>query len=203
MVEHERGSVGRGVCRSSADPYRPFSGAILAQRPCLCAPRIADSVRSRGCPGSLIEVQRLRFESGRAVCRQMVILQPPIAWVAFSNVRLGRGERSVSGGVLFRGCLCISSGLAAVENGLHVGARLLVWRDAVVTPHGAGSGVVGGQGESGGPELVGEAAQVGDAGVDILPGVEGVRDAEVALRARHQLHQALGSGGRLRARAVP
>ena len=64
----------------------------------------------------------------------------------------------------------------------------------VVAPHGAGPGVVGGQREHG-PELVGEAAQVGDAGVDILPGVEGVGDAEVALRARHQLHQALGSGG--------
>ena len=45
---------------------------------------------------------------------------------------------------------------AAVENGLHVGARLLVWRDAVVAPHGAGPGVVGGQREHG-PELVGEA----------------------------------------------
>ena len=107
VVEHEQGSVGRGVCRSSADPYRPFIGDILAQRPCLCAPRIADGVRPRGCPGSVIEVQRLRPESGRAVCRQMVILQPPITWVAFSNVRLGRGARSVSGGVLFRGRLCI------------------------------------------------------------------------------------------------
>ena len=109
VVEYEQGSVGRGVCRSSAAPYRPFIGDILAQRPCLCARRIADSVRPRGCPGSVIEVQRLRFESGRAVCRQMVILQPPIAWVAFSNVCLGRGERSVSRGVLFRGRLCIGN----------------------------------------------------------------------------------------------
>ena len=201
-MEYEQGSVGRGVCRASADPYRPFIGDILAQRPCRCAPRIADSVRPRGCPGSVIEVQRLRLESGRAVCRQMGTLQPPITWVAFSNVRLGRGERSVSGGVLFGGRLCIGNLSAAVENGLHVGARLLVWRDAVVAPHGAGPGVVGGQGEHG-PELVGETSQVGDAGVDILPGVEGVGDAEVALRARHQLHQALGSGGRLRGCAVP
>ena len=95
--------------RSSADPYRPFIGDILAQRRCLCAPRIADGVRPRGCPGSVIEVQRLRFQSGRAVCCQVVILQPPIAWVAFSNVRLGRGERSVSGGVLFCGRLCIGN----------------------------------------------------------------------------------------------
>ena len=43
-------------------------------------------------------------------------------------------------GVLFLGRLCISSGLAAVENGLRVGARLLVWRDAVVAPYGAGPG---------------------------------------------------------------
>ena len=48
----------------------------------------------------------------------MVILQPPIAWVGFSNVRLGRGERSVSRGVLFRGRLCIGNCSAAVENGL-------------------------------------------------------------------------------------
>ena len=201
VVEHEQGSVGCGVCRSSADPYRPFIGDILAQRTCLCAPRIADSVRPRGWPGSVIDVQRLRLASGRAVCRRMVILQPPIAWRAVSNVRLGRGERSVSGGVLFRGRLCIGNCSAAVENGLHVGARLLVWRDAVVAPHGGGPGVVGGQRDHG-PELVGEPAQVGDAGVDILPGVEGVGDAEVALRARHQLHQALGSGGRLRGCAV-
>ena len=44
------------------------------------------------------------------------------------------------------------------------------------------NGVVGGQDEIG-PELVGEAAQVGDAGADVLPGGEGVGDAEVALRA--------------------
>ena len=202
MVEYEQGSVGHSVRRSGADPYRPFIGDILVQRPCLCAPRIAASVRPRDCPGSVIEIQRLRLESGRPVCRQMVILQPPIAWVGFSNVRLGRGERSVSGGVLFRGRLCIGDCSAAVENGLHVGARLFVWRDAVVAPHGGGSGVVGGQREHG-PELVGEPAQVGDAGVDILPGVEGVGDAEVALRARHQLHQALGAGRRLRGCAVP
>ena len=96
VLEREQGSVGRDVCRSSADPHRPFIGDILAQRTFLCAPRIAASVRPRGCAGSVIEVQRLRFESGHAACRRMVILQPPIAWLAVSNVRLGRGERSVS-----------------------------------------------------------------------------------------------------------
>ena len=202
VVEYEQGGVGRGVCRSSADPYRPFNGDILAQRPCLCALRIAASVRPRGCAGSFIEVQRLRFESVRAVCRRMVILQPPVARVGFGDVRLGRGARSVFGGGVFGGRLCIGNCSAAVENGLHVGVGLLVWRDAVVAPHGGGPGVVGGQGEHG-PELVVEAAQVGDAGVDILPGVEGVGDAEVLLRARHQLHQALGSGGRLGSCAVP
>ena len=200
MVDEES-SVGRGVCRSGADPYRPFVGDIQAQRPCPCAPRIAASVRPRGCAGSVIEVHRLRFESGRAVCHRMVILQPPVARVALGNVRLGRGAGSVSGGVLFGGRLCIGDCWAAVEHGLHVGARLPVWRDAVVAPHGAGPGVVGGDGEHG-PELVGKAAQVGDAGVDVLAGVEGVGDAEVALRARHQLHQALGAGGRLGGCAV-
>ena len=131
----------------------------------------------------------------------MVILQPPVAWVAFGNVRLGRGARSVSGGVVFCWRLCIGNCSAAVENGLHVGARLLVWRDAVVAPHGAGPGVVGGKGELG-AELVGETAQVGDAGVDVLSGVEGIGDTQVVLRARHQLHQALGAGRRLGAGAV-
>ena len=90
---------------------------------------------------------------------------------------------------------------ASVENGAHVGARLFVRRNAVVPPHGAGPGVVGGHPENG-PELVGETAQVGDAGIDVLPGVEGIRHAEVELRAGHQLHQALGSGRRLRVRTV-
>ena len=133
----------------------------------------------------------------------MVILQPAVGrGGVFSNVRLGHGERPVLGRVMFLGCLRADSWPAAVENGPYVGARLRIWRDAVVAPHGAGPGVVGGDGEHG-SELVGEAAQVGDAGVDILAGVEGVGDAEVALRARHQLHQALGAGRRLRGCAVP
>ena len=62
-----------------------------------------------GSPGSAVEVERLaqrvRLESGAPVGRQVVILRPPIAWAAFSNVRLGRGVRSV----MFREHLCISS----------------------------------------------------------------------------------------------
>ena len=137
-------------------------------------------------------VQRPRLESGRAVCRRMVILQP--------SRNGGPGVRPVCGRVLFLSFLYVSRGPAAVEHGPHVGVRLFEWRDAVVAPHGARPGVVGGQGENG-PELVG-AAQVGDAGVDVLPGVEGAGDAEVALRARNKLHQALGSGWRLRGCAV-
>ena len=139
---------------------------------------------------------------GRGVRRRMVILQPAVDRGVFCEARLGHCERSVSGRVMFLGCLRAGNWSAAVENGPYVGARLSIWRDAVVAPHGSGPGVVGGQGEHG-PELVGEAAQVGDAGVDVLPGVEGIGDAEVALRARHQLHQALGAGGRLRGCAVP
>ena len=172
----------------------PESGACIAAstgRPGPSRRTLASAVR-RSAP----------WWSTGAVGRQVVILRPPVAWVAFGNVRLARGVRSVSGGILFRGRLCISSGPVAVENRPYVGARLCIWRDAVVAPHGAGPGIVGGDGEHG-PELVGEAAQVGDAGVDVLAGVEGVVDAEVALRARHQLHQALGAGGRLRGCAVP
>ena len=91
---------------------------------------------------------------------------------------------------------CVSrSWSAAVEkNGPDVGARLFVWRDAVEAANGAGPGVIGSEGENG-PKLVGETAQVGDAGVAYLLGVEGIGNAEVVLRVRHQLHQALGSGG--------
>ena len=194
---HESDSVRRGVC-GTIDLYRAFISDTLAQRSRPRAPRMDELVWQRGSPGSVDH----RLESGRTVCRRMVILRPPVNRGAFSKVRLGHGVRPVSGGVMFLGCLCVASWPAAVENGLHVGARLCVWRDAVVAPHGAGPCVVGGDGELG-PELVGEAAQVGNAGVDVLPGVEGVGDAEVALRARHQLHQALGSGGRLRGCAVP
>ena len=111
MVEHESGGVGREVCpiQRRRPVYRPFIGDVLAQRPRLRAPRIDERVRRHGYPGSVVAVQRVRRASGRAVYRQVVILQPPVAWVAFSNVRLGRGVRSVSGGVMFREGLCISS----------------------------------------------------------------------------------------------
>ena len=105
------------------------------------------------------------------------------------------------GQIPFLGFLYVGRRRAAAEHGPHVGLRLPVGRDAFVAPHGPGPGVVGGQRENG-PELVGEAAQVGDAGVDVLPRVEGVGDAQVALRTGHQLHQALGAGGRLRGCAV-
>ncbi len=196
------------MCRSgAADLYRALIGDTLAERPCLRIPRDDELVRRRGRPGSVVRVQRRvehpRLESGRRVHCQMVILRPVVGrGGVFSNVRLGHGERPVLERVMFLGCLRADSWPAAVENGPYVGAGLRIWRDAVVAPHGAGPGVVGGDGEHG-PELVGEAAQVGDASIDMLAGVEGVGDDEVALRARHQLHQALGSGGRLRGCAVP
>ena len=144
VVEHESGGVRRGVCRSIAiDLCRTFIGDTLAQCPRQRAPQI-DLVRRRGYPSSVVQVhrlaERLRLESGRAVYRQMVIQQPPVDWGAFSKVRLGHGVRSVFGRVMFLVCLCVSSWSAAVENGPYVGVCLFVWRDAVVTPHGAGSG---------------------------------------------------------------
>ena len=38
---------------------------------------------------------------------------------------------------MFLGCLRAGNRSAAVENGAHIGARLCIWRDAVVAPHGA------------------------------------------------------------------
>ena len=67
---------------------------------------------------------------------------------------------------------------ASGEDGTYVGTRLIVGRNAVVAAHGAGPSVVGGERENG-PELVGEAPQVGDACVDI--GVWGAMERKVRL----------------------
>ena len=72
-------------------------------------------------------VQRPRLESGRAVCRQMVILQLRFGGGAFSKVRLGPGVRLVSGRILFLGFLYVSRRAAAAEHGPHVGSAL--WRE--------------------------------------------------------------------------
>ena len=92
-VEHESGSVRRGVCRSGAiDPGPPFIGDTLAQQhPRLRASR-GEQVRQRGDPVSVIEVrrlvQRLR-QFGCTVCRQG-------DRDACGKVRLGHGIHSVS-----------------------------------------------------------------------------------------------------------
>ena len=141
VVEHEPGGVRRGVCRSgAADLYRAFIGDTLAERPHRRAARRDELVRRRGCPGSVVRVhrrvERPRLESGRGVHRRMVILQPAVGRCAFGKARLGHGERPVSGGVMFLGCLRAGNWSAAVENGAHVGAQ---------------SGAFAGRERSGGP----------------------------------------------------
>ena len=160
VVEHASRRVRRGVRRSSAlDLQRAFIGDNPAQRPRRRAPRIDELARQRGRPGPVVQVPRARLESGRAVQRRMVILGPPAGCGWFSEAGLGVRSVSTRGG-MFLACL--------VENGPHVGARLCVWRDAVIASHGTGPGVVGGDGKHG-PELVGEAAQVGDDSHDSHP----------------------------------
>ena len=110
-VEGESVGVRRGACRPSAlDPYLPFIRDTLAQYPTLRATRIHEMVRQRGYPGSVIQVRRLvgrlRPETARTVYRRVVTLsgeQAQVDWGSFGKVRIGRGDRAVSGFVMVLG----------------------------------------------------------------------------------------------------
>jgi membrane-associated protease RseP (regulator of RpoE activity) len=126
VVEHEQGSVGRGVCRSSADPYRPFIGDILAQRPCLCAPRITASVRPRGCPGSVIEIQRLRLESGTASALPFHFLRADarVRCAVADDSRVHADDLAADAGGLQSGDVILSVNRAEVASAAEAGAAL-------------------------------------------------------------------------------
>ena len=77
---------------------------------------------------------------------------------------------------------------------LNVLLRLAIGRHAVVLLHGAGSGVVGGEGEIEiAVEGVEQGAEIADAAEHVLFRVEDVVDADEAGRGGHELHHAAGA----------
>ncbi len=110
-IERETGAGRPGVCRPSAlDPYLPFIRETLDQYPTLRATRIHEMVRQRGYTGSVVQlrrlVRRLRPQTARTVYRRVVTLpgeSAQVDWGSFGKVRIGHGDRAVSGFVMVLG----------------------------------------------------------------------------------------------------
>jgi transposase len=95
----------RGTCRrTQLDPYLPFIRDTLAQYPRLRATRLHEMLRSRGYPGSAVQVRRLvrilRPQATVAVYRRLSVLpgeELQVDWGSFGSLRIGHGTRSLSG----------------------------------------------------------------------------------------------------------
>src|SRR5689334_23326594 len=78
------------------------------------------------------------------------------------------------------------------EDLLDMRACLTIRRNAAVTLHGVGAGVVGGERQLQiAVELLQQRIEVTRPGIEILRRIERVRDAQLARRGWHELHQAL------------
>ena len=103
-----------GRCRATAlDPYLPFVRDTLAQYPRLRATRLHEMLRLRGYPGSAVQVRRavrhLRPASAGTAYLRLPTLPGETAqvdWGSFGRIRIGRGERPLSGFVLVLGYSC-------------------------------------------------------------------------------------------------
>lgn len=92
---------------SQLDPYVAFMRDTLAQYPRLRATRIHEMLRSRGYPGSAVQVRRLvRLLRPTATptaylrLRTLAGEQAQVDWGAFGTLRIGRGTRPLSGFVM-------------------------------------------------------------------------------------------------------
>lgn len=92
---------------SQLDPYVPFIRDTLTQYPRLRATRIHEMLKSRGYPGSAVQVRRLvRLLRPSATptaylrLRTLAGEQAQADWGAFGTLRIGRGTRPLSGFVL-------------------------------------------------------------------------------------------------------
>jgi transposase len=98
----------RGTCRTTLlDPYLPVIRDTLAQYPRLRATRLFEMVRSRGYPGSVVQLRRwvrlLRPAATATVYRRLTTLaaeEAQVDWGAFGSIRIGRGVRPLSGFVM-------------------------------------------------------------------------------------------------------
>jgi transposase len=89
------------------DPYLPFVRDTLAQYPRLRATRLFEMVRTRGYPGSVVQLRRvvrtLRPSGTPTLYRRLTTLpaeEAQIDWGAFGTVRIGHGTRPLSGFVM-------------------------------------------------------------------------------------------------------
>ena len=82
----------------------------------------------------------------------------------------------------------------------HISLRLPVWRDAVVLLYRRSAGVIGRQRHPHiATEVIQHLPQVPHPSLDVLSGVEGMRQAKRACRCRHELHEPHGALARNRA----
>jgi transposase len=100
--------VRRGTCRATQlDPYLPVIRDTLAQYPRLRATRLFEMVKSRGYPGSVVQLRRavrlIRPAATATVYRRLTTLaaeEAQVDWGAFGSIRIGRGVRPLSGFVM-------------------------------------------------------------------------------------------------------
>jgi transposase len=98
----------RGTCRpTQLDPYLPLIRDTLAQYPRLRATRLFEMVKSRGYPGSVVQLRRavrlIRPAATASVYRRLTTLpaeEAQVDWGAFGAIRIGRGVRPLSGFVM-------------------------------------------------------------------------------------------------------
>jgi transposase len=98
----------RGTCRvTMLDPYLPFIRDTLAHYPRLRATRLFEMVKSRGYPGSVVQLRRwvrlIRPAATAMVYRRLTTLaaeEAQVDWGAFGSIRIGRGVRPLSGFVM-------------------------------------------------------------------------------------------------------
>ncbi|MCC7243078.1 MAG: IS21 family transposase [Acidobacteria bacterium] len=97
-----------GHCRATTlDPYLAFVRDTLAQYPRLRATRLHEMLRVRGYPGSAVQLRRavrhLRPAPAAAAFLRLPTLpgeSAQVDWGSFGRIRIGRGERPLSGFVL-------------------------------------------------------------------------------------------------------
>lgn len=107
-IAHDTQGLRRGTCRATMlDPYLPFIRDTLAQYPRLRATRLFDMVKSRGYPGSVVQLRRwvrlIRPAATTSVYRRLTTLaaeEAQVDWGSFGSIRIGRGVRPLSGFVM-------------------------------------------------------------------------------------------------------
>ena len=92
---------------SQLDPFMPLIRETLSQYPRLRATRLHEMLKSRGYPGSAVQVRRLvRLLRPSATptaylrLRTLAGEQAQVDWGAFGTLRIGRGTRPLSGFVM-------------------------------------------------------------------------------------------------------